>query len=458
MNKVAKAVLVAGLLLSAPAWAQNTIDNLYPVAQFPLPDPATVPSHLWITQGGRDYNIMPTQLGYIYQGTQPPQNPYTNQLWWNSSTTPAVLQAYQLGAVGGNPSWVPLGGAGGAAMGVPAGGTGASNFPLITTPGGVTALPLIVGNGTQPLQSALNSVGWGIDPPGGVSNRLLGVGFITPTTISNSAVVAFTARGTAAAPSGLLANDQIFRISVNGFGATKWAGQVGGGPNAAMRFIANENWSDTAMGTRLEWWTTANGTIGEKLVSTLQQGLVIGNPSGDPGLGGLMVNQAATPMSQVLTNYGYGQPGTITVRSSGLANGAGVGLVGYGSGPFPAGVPWFWGVRARGSDAAPLPPQTGDILGALGFAGFGSQTVLVNGGVAIMGQATENWSATNEGALIQFQTTPNGTAAFVTTATLDGAGNLNITGGYSSGGTVGVTCTAVPTAGFKVTKGIVTTC
>ncbi len=95
------------LLLSAPSFAQGTIEGLSPVPTFPLPDPAITPSDLWITQGcvtpaACDYKISPTKLGYIFQGTVAPISPAQLQLWWDTNTSPPILKVFQ------SSSWVPF--------------------------------------------------------------------------------------------------------------------------------------------------------------------------------------------------------------------------------------------------------------------------------------------------------------------------------------------------------------
>src|SRR5262249_8605464 len=119
--------LVLALMVVAPAWGASTIDQLPPVP-FPLIDPYTDPgdptkSHenLWITRsipgvsGPTDYRIPATPLGYIFQGSTAPTNPYVYQQWWDTSTTPSVLKIYSgsvwIGIASFNPTtglWVPL--------------------------------------------------------------------------------------------------------------------------------------------------------------------------------------------------------------------------------------------------------------------------------------------------------------------------------------------------------------
>ncbi len=100
-------ILTVLLLLAMPALAQSTVEQFSPVPTFPLPDPAVTTSHLWITQvcatsAACDYKIDPLSLGSPYQAATAPSVPYPNQLWWDTSTSPATLRAFQ------NSVWTPV--------------------------------------------------------------------------------------------------------------------------------------------------------------------------------------------------------------------------------------------------------------------------------------------------------------------------------------------------------------
>ena len=94
MRRFSYLVAAALLFLSAQAVA-GTLDQLplITTGTYPLPDPGTVPSHLWISQGCNtnptacDFGITPTQLGYPLQKTTAPLNPYATQPWWNTATS-----------------------------------------------------------------------------------------------------------------------------------------------------------------------------------------------------------------------------------------------------------------------------------------------------------------------------------------------------------------------------------
>ena len=74
----------------------------------------------------------------------------------------------------------------------------------------------------------------------------------------------YAARGTTAAPAALKANDILARVSANGYGTTTW-----GSGGARMEFVALENFTDTAKGTRINFWTTPQGQIASQNVASI---------------------------------------------------------------------------------------------------------------------------------------------------------------------------------------------
>ena len=74
----------------------------------------------------------------------------------------------------------------------------------------------------------------------------------------------YAARGTTASPAALKANDILARVSANGYGTTTW-----GSGGARMEFVALENLTDTAKGTRINFWTTPTGQIASQNVASV---------------------------------------------------------------------------------------------------------------------------------------------------------------------------------------------
>ena len=64
------------------------------------------------------------------------------------------------------------------------------------------------------------------------------------------------ANGTAASPTALVADNNIFQFAARGYGATGYS--TGG--RAQFSFLASENWTDTAQGAHITFSTTTNGT------------------------------------------------------------------------------------------------------------------------------------------------------------------------------------------------------
>jgi hypothetical protein len=81
---------------------------------------------------------------------------------------------------------------------------------------------------------------------------------------SYSVWASYSARGTVAAPAALKANDILARVSANGFGTTTW-----GSGGARMEFVALENFTDSAKGTRINFWTTPAGQIASQNVASI---------------------------------------------------------------------------------------------------------------------------------------------------------------------------------------------
>jgi len=74
----------------------------------------------------------------------------------------------------------------------------------------------------------------------------------------------YAARGTTAAPSALKENDILARLSANGYGTTSW-----GAGGARVEFVALEDFTDTAKGTRINFWTTPEGQITPQNVASI---------------------------------------------------------------------------------------------------------------------------------------------------------------------------------------------
>ena len=74
----------------------------------------------------------------------------------------------------------------------------------------------------------------------------------------------YAARGSVASPAALKADDILARLSANGFGTTTW-----GSGGARVEFVALENFTDSAKGTKINFWTTPSGQIASQNVASI---------------------------------------------------------------------------------------------------------------------------------------------------------------------------------------------
>jgi hypothetical protein len=81
---------------------------------------------------------------------------------------------------------------------------------------------------------------------------------------SYSVWASYVARGTVAAPAALKENDILARISANGYGATTW-----GSGGARVEFVALEDFTDSAKGSAINFWTVPLGQIASQNVASI---------------------------------------------------------------------------------------------------------------------------------------------------------------------------------------------
>lgn len=80
---------------------------------------------------------------------------------------------------------------------------------------------------------------------------------------------------------------------------------------------------------------------------------------------------------------------------------------------------------ARGTSGSPAVLNSGDLIGRIRFAPYGSGGVF-NPGAVILSTTTQASSGTQSGSALQFQTTPNGTIVPVTALTIDQDGSVTL--------------------------------
>jgi hypothetical protein len=165
------------------------------------------------------------------------------------------------------------------------------------------------------------------------------------------------ARGTSAAPTAVQNGDGLLALSGRGYGTTHFG--VGGGATIGMS--ATENYTDTAMGGQINFFTTPNGT------TTFLQRMTI-TDAGDVGVG------TSTPAASLeVVRSGDDAEIHATTYNAGLGNSA------------------FVAETARGTAVAPAAVQLGDPIAT--FAGQGYATTHFSGwagGIHVI--AGEKWS------------------------------------------------------------------
>jgi endosialidase-like protein len=229
--------------------------------------------------------------------------------------------------------------------------------------------------------------------PGGPANMWM----TSYTNAINPYYMARRARGTPAAPTAVQTGDGLAGFYGEGYGTTAFGGGFAGG----MTVQAAQNWTDAARGTQISFTTTANGS------TTSSPRMLIAN-SGMVGIG-TNFPVSNLEVSNALSGTTFG---VVTATSFGNTTGASL----------------FIGNKARGTSAAPLAVQGGDVLAGFLARGFFSGTTsgfsATRGGMFV--GASENWTDTAQGTSLFFNTTPNGTITPSTKMTITDNGNVGI--------------------------------
>jgi hypothetical protein len=146
--------------------------------------------------------------------------------------------------------------------------TGGSRLPLRIRPGAPTSSIDV---------SASGNVGFGTASPefnlDARSNAAAFLGLTTFADAGDPQYVLRKARGTSAAPTAVQAGNNLGSFSFRGYTGADFTGS-----RVQIIGTATENWSTTANGTRLTFWTTPNTTTG------IQQRLII-DQNGNVGIG-----------------------------------------------------------------------------------------------------------------------------------------------------------------------------
>ena len=255
--------------------------------------------------------------------------------------------------------------------------------------------------------------------------------------VNNYAIIAGRRyNGTPDAPTQVLAEQPIMRFGCNAYNGTAW--NTGG--TARIQMVASEDHVPGAAGTRLEFWSTPNGTT-----TNMRQGYYDGNGLTSINLtttGRLnATNTNITTTQAVLTASANAAGltkspalmGTIAQFTAKDASRSFVVHDSYGlvSGTMYGGEYVFR--TGRGTNASPSAVQANDVLGVIGGSGWGTTGY---GGIfasSIEFQAAETFTDTTRGGKLAIKLIPTGsntpvTAMTVTPTSLTLAAGASITG------------------------------
>ena len=244
----------------------------------------------------------------------------------------------------------------------------------------------------QPLTAAGTLI-WGVNKPGLSGQMTLD----TFGTGLSSRFTARTARGTSASPSAVLTDDSIGRFQVTGYGTTSFSSTASG----YLDFVASENWTDTAHGTKVQIWATDEGAITPVLLTTIRNN-------------GTYIYSTGTVSAQSMLNIVGPGPNSIYESASdpgylvwgiNKPNTAGRFTIDTYRDPSPSDgqdKTYWTGRRARGTNAAPTAVQNGDALLRITAYGYNSTqfTNTASGGMTVY--AVEDFTTAASGGKIVF--------------------------------------------------------
>ena len=231
-----------------------------------------------------------------------------------------------------------------------------------------------------------------VDETGYVNIRASAYG-ISPAKVADGGhFVGQYARGTAMAPEAVITGDELISIFAKGYNGTSF--KVGG----VMFIEAAENWTPSAQGTYIDFYTTKKGstTHSERMRIT---------DNGSVGIGTTKPNAKL----EVIEETGY-----VNIRASAY-------------GISPANVTdggHFVGQYARGTATAPEAVQSNDELASIFGVGYNGTNFKPGGSIKIT--AAENWTSTAQGAYIKFITIKKGSTRFLERMRITDNGSVGI--------------------------------
>ncbi len=250
------------------------------------------------------------------------------------------------------------------------------------------------------------------------------------------------ANGTAASPTGVLANDVLGNIGAFGYGTSAYAGSN----RVSIGFYAEENWTNTAFGSYMAFLTNASGGASstEKMRITGSGNVGIGTTepqyaldvNGAINATSILVNGAPVGSGSGSSQWNSGDGGVISYSggyvgigtaspsmalqiTGSSANETQLDQIRYG-----AGGPWHSFRRARGTKESPLAVQNGDPAGTVQFIGYDGTSWL---NLATIGAYVDGTPGANDmPGRITFSTVPDNSIVQVERMRIDSSGNIGI--------------------------------
>jgi len=256
------------------------------------------------------------------------------------------------------------------------------------------------------IDSANHRVGIGTTSPG-AKLTTAGEGSIIANTIAAygdsdtwPAFVGLRARGTSSSPTAVQGGDLLGFFGAKGYYGTAFPDLA----TAGISIVATETYDDANQGTKMVFLTTSNGSTTKQDRMTISAGGNVGIGTKHPG--------------SKLTIVGEGEK-------------IGNAIVAYGGSAPNDVLPFFSGLRARGSVSSPTAVQSGDIFAYFGGKGYdGSQwPELSTAGISL--SAAEPYTESSQGSRIIFYTTPVGTNAKQASVVIFPDGTLKQAKGYT---------------------------
>jgi len=194
------------------------------------------------------------------------------------------------------------------------------------------------------------------------------------------------ARGDLSSPQAVHAGDVLAAWRGTGYDGTSFPPV-----RAAIRFRAAQNWSNTAHGTYMTFYTTPNNTIFEveqmRLTDAGNLGIGIATPEG-------RLHAYAANTWAWLILEGDGHNADLSPRS-------------YGNNTRP-GISCY---RARGTKTAPTAVQNNDIIGFIGGLGYGDNQFGSTSDAAVVFRAEGTFTNASHPSAITLETTPLGSTS-----------------------------------------------